>query len=136
MRIIADSAALKSKSNKYVIGGGVSTKPLNFANPLTQAIVLKTSIPMIIFPLIFIFSKTTIKTKVKHPKSTKGFLISPKVTRVTGWSPTTPIISRPIIAKNNPIPAPIPSFKLLGIEFINQALKGVSDIAKKITPAT
>mgnify|MGYP005680627119 CR=1 FL=1 len=38
--------------------------------------------------------------------------------------------------RNNPIPAPIPSFKLLGIEFINHALKGVSDIAKKIIPAT
>ena len=62
--------------------------------------------------------------------------MSPKVTNVTGWSPTTPIISKPIIAKNNPIPAPIPSFKLLGIEFINHALKGVSDIAKKIIPAT
>ena len=42
------------------------------------------------------------------------------------------MISRPIIAKNNPIPAPIPSFKLLGIEFISQALSGVKDIAKKI----
>ena len=31
---------------------------------------------------------------------------------------------------------PIPSFKLLGIELINQALKGVNEIAKKITPAT
>ena len=76
------------------------------------------------------------KTNVKHPKSTKGFLMSPKVTSVTGWSPTTHIISKPIIDKNNQIPAPIPSFKLRGIEFINQALKGVSEIAKKITPAT
>ena len=41
-----------------------------------------------------------------------------------------------MIAKNNPIPAPIPSFKLFGIELISQALNGVSDIAKKITPAT
>jgi hypothetical protein len=41
-----------------------------------------------------------------------------------------------MIAKNNPIPAPIPSFKLFGIELINQALNGVKEIAKKITPAT
>ena len=41
-----------------------------------------------------------------------------------------------MIAKNNPIPAPIPSFKLFGIELINQALMGVKDIAKNITPAT
>ena len=41
-----------------------------------------------------------------------------------------------MIAKNNPIPAPIPSFKLFGIEFINQALKGVNEIIKKTTPAT
>ena len=48
----------------------------------------------------------------------------------------TPIISSPIIAKNNPIPAPIPSFKLLGIELINHALIGVKDIIKNNTPAT
>ena len=34
------------------------------------------------------------------------------------------------MAKNNPIPAPIPSFKLFGIELINQALIGVSEIIK------
>ena len=51
------------------------------------------------FPLIFIFSITIIDTKAKHPSITSGFLISPKVTNVTGWSPTTPIISKPIIAK-------------------------------------
>ena len=41
-----------------------------------------------------------------------------------------------MIAKNKPIPAPIPSFKLFGIEFINQALIGVYEIIKKTTPAT
>ena len=34
-----------------------------------------------------------------------------------------------MIAKNSPIPAPIPSFKLFGIELINQARKGVNEIA-------
>ena len=46
--------------------------------------LINRSIPIMIFPLIFIFSNTIIKTKVKHPKSTKGFLISPRVTSVTG----------------------------------------------------
>ena len=46
------------------------------------------------------------------------------------------MISKPIIAKNKPIPAPIPNFKLFGIEFINQALIGVRDIIKNTTPAT
>ena len=41
-----------------------------------------------------------------------------------------------MIAKNNPIPAPIPNFKLLGIEFINHALIGVNEIIKNNTPAT
>ena len=41
-----------------------------------------------------------------------------------------------MIAKNNPIPAPIPNFKLLGIELINQARIGVRDIIKNSTPAT
>ena len=103
---------------------------------MTQAITLNTKIPIIIFPLIFIFSRTIIVTKARQPKITRGFLISPRVTSVTGWSATTPIISKPIIAKNNPIPAPIPSFKLFGIEFIIHALIGVNDIAKKRTPAT
>ena len=41
-----------------------------------------------------------------------------------------------MIAKNNNIPAPIPSLRLFGIELINQAHIGVNDITKKITPAT
>ena len=41
-----------------------------------------------------------------------------------------------MIAKNNPIPAPIPSFKLFGIELISQARIGVKDINKNNTPAT
>ena len=46
------------------------------------------------------------------------------------------MISNPMIAKNNPMPAPIPNFKLLGMELIIQALKGVSDMIKKTIPAT
>ena len=46
------------------------------------------------------------------------------------------MICNPIIAKNSPIPAPIPNLRLLGIEFINQALIGVSEIIKNNTPAT
>ena len=40
------------------------------------------------------------------------------------------MICNPIIARNKPIPAPIPNFKLLGIEFISQARIGVRDIIK------
>ena len=46
------------------------------------------------------------------------------------------MISNPIIAKNNPIPAPIPSLRLLGIELINHALIGVNEIIKNNIPAT
>ena len=56
--------------------------------------------------------------------------------KVAGLSEVNPIIWNPIIAKNNPIPAPIPSFKLFGIELINQALIGVSEIIKNTIPAT
>ena len=134
--ILTDNAAFKSKSNKYVIGGGELTTPLNFAKPVTHAIILKAIIPIIILPFIFSFSSTTIETNAKHPNNTKGFFKSPRVTKVTGWSPTTPIISSPIIAKNNPMPAPIPNFKLFGIELISHALNGVRDIIKNNTPAT
>ena len=41
-----------------------------------------------------------------------------------------------MIARKRPIPAPIPSFKLFGIELISQALSGVNEIIKKTTPAT
>ena len=41
-----------------------------------------------------------------------------------------------MIAKKRPIPAPIPSFKLFGIEFISQALIGVNETIKNTTPAT
>ena len=129
-------AADKSNSNKYVIGGGELAIPLNFARPVAQAIILNAKIPIIIFPLTFIFSKTIIAMKVAHPSNTNGLLKSPNCTNVTGLSTTTSIICNPIMAKNNPIPAPIPNFKLLGIELINQALIGVRDIIKNNTPAT
>ena len=41
-----------------------------------------------------------------------------------------------MIARKPPIPAPIPNFKLFGIELINQALIGVKEINKNSTPAT
>ena len=40
---------------------------------------------------------------------------SPSPTRVAGLSTTTPAFFKPIIAKNKPIPAPIPSFMPFGI---------------------
>ena len=129
-------AADKSNLNKYVIGGGELTIPLNFARPDAQAIILKAKIPIIIFPFTFIFSKTIIAMKVAHPSKTIGSPKFPNFTSVTGSSTTTSIICKPIIAKNNPIPAPIPNFKLLGIELISQALIGVNEIIKNKTPAT
>ena len=106
------------------------------ANPAAHEIILNTKIPIIIFPLIFIFSITMIAINVAQPNKTIGLLKSPSFTRVTGSSTTTSMICNPIIAKNKPIPAPIPNLRLLGIEFINQALIGVRDIIKNNTPAT
>ena len=82
--IPAVKAAERSNSKRYVIGGGELTIPLNLANPVTQAITLKTSIPIIMFPLTFIFSKTIITTNARQPRSTRGFFISQRVTSVTG----------------------------------------------------
>ena len=47
-------------------------------------LTLNTSIPIMILPRIFIFYKTIMTTNAIHPRSTKGFLISPSVTNVTG----------------------------------------------------
>ena len=77
-----------------------------------------------------------IAINVAQPNKTIGLLKSPSFTSVTGSSTTTSMICNPIIAKNNPIPAPIPSFRLFGIELINQALIGVRDMIKNNTPAT
>ena len=49
-----------------------------------KTIAEKTNIPIMILPVTFIFSKTTITTKARQPNKTSGFLISPKVTNVTG----------------------------------------------------
>ena len=87
-------------------------------------------------PLIFIFSITIIEIKAAAPNKVKGLLKSPSCTSTTGLSEVRPINWNPISAKNNPIPAPIPSFKLFGIEFISHALSGVSETIKNTTPAT
>ena len=87
-------------------------------------------------PLILNFSITIIDINAPAPNNNNGFDKSPSWTNVTGLSAVNPMISKPIIAKNKPIPAPIPNFKLFGIEFINQALIGVRDIIKNTTPAT
>jgi len=43
---------------------------------------------------------------------------------VAGLSTTIPAFLRPIIARNKPIPAPIPNFRDFGIAFIKYALNG------------
>ena len=67
-------AADKSNSNRYVIGGGELTIPLKFASPVAQEMILNTKIPIMIFPLTFIFSNTIIAMNVAQPNSTKGLL--------------------------------------------------------------
>ena len=77
--------------------GGAEKIPLNLARDAPSFIVepvhshignqankLKNKIPIMIFPLTFIFSKTIIATKARQPNKTIGFLMSPRVTKVTG----------------------------------------------------
>ena len=90
--IEALKAAPKSKVIKCVIGGGEETTPLNFPKPVTQAIALNTIIPIIMFPLIFIFSITIIETNAPAPKSNSGLERSPSCTKTTGLSVVSPII--------------------------------------------
>ena len=66
--MLADNAALRSKVIKCVIGGMLPTTPLNFAIPETQAMILKTKIPIIIFPFIFSF---LLKHKLYKRKASK-----------------------------------------------------------------
>ena len=75
--IEALNAAPKSKVNKCVIGGGADTTPLNFPTPVSQAIALNATIPMIIFPLILNFSITIIEIKAPAPSNNNGLDKSP-----------------------------------------------------------
>ena len=76
-------------------------------------------------------------TNAAKPNKTKRSFKLPNFIRV-GLSSLTdkPIIWKPITARNIPIPAPIPSFKLLGIEFMIHARNGVTDAITNNTPAT
>ena len=47
-----------------------------------------------------------------------------------------PAFLNPMIARNNPIPAPMPSFIDFGIELIIYRLAGVTDSNKNTSPAT
>ena len=75
--IDALNAAPKSKVIKWVIGGGAETTPLKFAKPVIQAIALKATIPIIIFPLILNFSMTIIEMNAPAPSNNNGLDKSP-----------------------------------------------------------
>ena len=46
--------------------------------------------------------------------------------QVAGLSTTIPAFLRPIIARNKPIPAPIPNFKILVLRLSSMLLKGIN----------
>ena len=92
------------------------------------------SILITIAPGIFNLSKAIIKVNVNSANKTGADFKSPSPTRVAGLSTTIPAFFNPIIARNNPIPAPIPNFKDLGIALIKYALNGDMLIIKNKIP--
>ena len=87
-----------------------------------------------------------LKTFETSLETTKRLSKLPSLIKVGSWNShgtpswnvvtVIPIIWNPIIARNIPIPAPIPSFKLFGIELMIHALKGVIEAITNNTPAT
>jgi hypothetical protein len=65
-----------------------------------------------------------------------GFDRSPRVIRVAGSSATTPAFWSAMSARKNPMPAAMPSFRLMGMASISQARKDDSESAKNSTPET
>ena len=99
--------------------------------------MLKASIPIIMLPFIPFFSITIIEINAPAANKVIGLERSPNPIIVGLFDGTvTPIILKPIIARNRPIPAPIPNFRDFGIALSNHARIGVKDIIKKSTPAT
>ena len=71
---------------------------------------------------------------VNNANKTGADFKSPNPTKVAGLSTTIPAFLRPIIARNKPIPAPIPNFRDFGIAFIRYALHGDKLISKNKIP--
>ena len=125
----------KSRLNACAGDGIAPTTPLISAIPNTQSITLTAKIPIIIAPGTFLLSKIAIIAKPKPASSTGQDEMSPRPTSVAGLSTTTPAFLNPMIAKNKPIPAPIPSFIERGIELMIYFLAGVTLSAMNTIPA-
>ena len=98
--------------------------------------MLTANIPIMIAPGIFLLSRIAITAKPRPANNTGQLEMSPSPTRVAGLSTTIPAFLKPIMARNNPMPAPTPSFILLGIELIIYFLAGVTDNTINTIPAT
>ena len=96
---------------------------------IVVAKILKT-----IAPGTLSLSRPIIKIKVRRANNTGADFKSPKPTKVAGLSTTIPAFFKPIIAKNNPIPAPIQNFNDLGMALIRYALNGEMLIIKNKIP--
>ncbi len=91
---------------------------------------------MIMAPGICLLSSMAIIANPSPANNTGQDEMSPRPTSVEGLSTTMPAFLNPIIARNNPIPAPMPSFIDFGIELIIYRLAGVTDSNKNTSPAT
>jgi hypothetical protein len=60
--------------------------------------------------------------------------MSPRVTRVAGWSMTMPAFFRAMIARNRPIPAAMPARRARGMLLMIHSRILKIDSRKKITP--
>ena len=128
--------ALKSILNACSGLGIAPATPPRSLSPVTQAIILTARTPRIIAPGILRLSSIAIITKPSPVRITGQLVTSPKPTSVAGLSTTTPAFFKPMIARNKPIPAPTPSFILLGILLIIYLRAGVTLSPINTTPAT
>ena len=132
------AVAITEKSNwKACEGLGTDPAiPSRSASPIIQAIIAITRIPITMAPGILRLLSTAMMMNPRPASNTGNEATSPSPTKVAGLSTMIPAFSKPMIARNSPIPAPIPSFMLFGIELMMYFRAGLTERMMNTTPAT
>ena len=125
-----------SKLNE-IISFGIAGMKMSPPTPNPAAVKMTPMIAVIIKPMntdagTFLMYKTMVMRIPISAKSAGAEVSAPRPTRFAGSATIIPAPFKPMNAKKRPIPAPIASFKSLGIMRTMVSLKPVIVIKKKI----
>ena len=99
--------------------GGAAKTPCQGSSPSTTAATVTASTPSMMALGIFRTASPEISRKPATASQACGFERSPSLTSVTGSSATIPAFWSAISARKRPMPAAMPSFRLIGIASIS-----------------